>query len=247
LAGFVSNENYAPQDTWAFDLSTLTWTKMKAEGPPNRYGHSMVYDRESDRMIVFGGWSFAENVGVNDTWVYDYNTDAWSEILSAVKPPGRNFQAMAYDSKADRVIMWGGDTGGVNDTSVWAFDFNTQRWEERKPSAGPTNRWLHEMAYDSEADRTILYGGYTGSGAQAPNYNLNSSETWAYDYNLNTWTLLSPNGNPGALSEFGLAYLESVDGLLLFGGILNDGSISDKTWLFDFSANTWNELTPGTP
>ena len=243
-AGFISNENYAPQDTWSFDMEALTWTKMKTQGPPDRYGHSMVYDSESDRIILFGGWSFAENVGTNDTWAYDYNSDTWTVIPSAVKPPGRNFQSMAYDSKADRVIMWGGDTGALNDTSVWIFDYNSQTWQERKPTGGPTSRWLHQMSYDSEADRSILYGGYTGSGALAPNYNLNSSETWAYDYNLNTWMLLNPGANPGAISEFGLAYLESVDRLLQFGGILNDGNISDKTWLFDFNLNTWTGLTP---
>ena len=91
---------------------------------------------------------------------------------SAVKPPGRNFQAMAYDSKADRVILWGGDTGGVSDNSVWAFDYNSQTWEERKTGAGPSNRWLHQMSYDPVTDRTILYGGYTGSGALAPNYDF---------------------------------------------------------------------------
>ena len=63
-AGFVSNENYSPQDTWSFDMSTVSWTKMKTEGPPDRYGHSMVYDSESDRIILFGGWSFAENAGI---------------------------------------------------------------------------------------------------------------------------------------------------------------------------------------
>jgi hypothetical protein len=245
-AGFVSNENFSPQETWSFDMRTVTWAKMKNQGPPNRYGHSMVYDSESDRIIVFGGWSFAENVGTNDTWAYDYNTDTWTEIESAVKPPGRNFQAMAYDSKADRVIMWGGDTGGVNDTSVWVFDYNSQTWQEKKTSGGPAMRWLHEMAYDSEADRTILFGGYTGSGALAPNYSLNSAETWAYDFNSNTWTLLNPAANPGAISEFGMAYLESADRLLQFGGIMNDGNISDKTWLYDFNLNAWTGVTPET-
>ena len=242
-AGFMSNEIYAPQDTWAYDMKTNTWSKMKTEGPPNRYGHSLVYDSESDRMILFGGWNFVENVGTNDTWAYDYNTDTWSEVMSAVKPPGRNFQSMVYDSKADRVIMWGGDTGGVNDTSVWIFNYNTQAWEERKTTAGPTSRWLHGMSYDANADRTILFGGYTGSGESAPDFSLNSAETWAYDYNLNTWTLLNPNGNPGPIFEFGQAYLESAERLLLFGGVLDYENTSDKTWLYDFNANTWAEMT----
>jgi hypothetical protein len=243
-AGFMSNENFAPQDTWSYDMSANTWTKMQTEGPSNRYGHSMVYDSESDRIIVFGGWNFGDNVGTNDTWAYDYNNDAWSEVMTAVKPPGRNFPAMVYDSKADRVIMWGGDTGNVQDTSVWVFNYNTSSWEERKTTSGPTSRWLHEMSYDAKADRTILYGGYTGSSEQAPDFKLNSSETWVYDYNLNTWTMQSPSVNPGAIFEFSQTYLQAANQLLLFGGVVDYENTSDKSWLYDSNANTWTEATP---
>ena len=75
---------------------------------------------------------------------------------------------------------------------------------------------------------------------------LNSSETWAYDYNTNTWTQLNPGVNPGPISEFGQAYLQAAKGLLLFGGIMNDSNLSDKTWLYDFKLNTWTEVTSET-
>jgi len=152
-----------------------------------------------------------------------------------------NFQGMVYDSKADRVIMWG---GGIN-TSVWIYDYNTDNWEERKPSGGPSSRYLHNMSYDSKAERTILYGGYTGSvDSLAELDTLTSAETWAYDYNLNTWTLLTPAANPGPLSEFGLVYLPSTDRLLQFGGQVNTNTFSNKTWLYDYTTNNWTEVTP---
>jgi hypothetical protein len=239
-SGAISVDNLAPLETWSFDMNTKTWTQMKASGPANRFGHKLVYDSKADRVILWGGWNMKDNLGVNDTWAYDYNTDTWTEMKPAVKPPGVNFQGMVYDSKADRVIMWG---GGFN-TSVWVYDYNTDTWEERKPAGGPSSRWLHEMSYDSKADRTILYGGYTGDPIKDFDLNDYSSETWTYDYNLNTWTLLNPAGNPGPLSEFGQVYLPSTDRVLLFGGGLVTGPRSGKTWLYDYNANTWTEVTP---
>jgi hypothetical protein len=240
FAGYTSVDNYAPLDTWSFDMNTKTWTQMKAPGPAYHFGHKLVYDSKADRMILWGGWNMKDNVGTNDTWAYDYNSDTWTEMKPAVKPPGVNFQGMVYDSKADRVIMW----GGGDNTSVWVYDYNTDTWEERKPSGGPSSRFLHNMSYDSKADRTILFGGYTGDPNKDFDFSFNSSETWAYDYNLNTWTQLKPAANPGLLSEFGLVYLPSNDRLLLFGGLITKGSYSDKVWLYDFNANTWTEVTP---
>jgi hypothetical protein len=240
FAGFISADNYAPLDTWSFDMNTKTWMQMKAPGPAYHFGHKLVYDSKADRMILWGGWNMKDNVGVNDTWAYDYNNDTWTEMKPAVKPPGVNFQGMVYDSKADRVIMWG---GGFN-TSVWVYDYNTDNWEERKPSGGPSSRWGHFMSYDSKADRTILYGGYTGDPNANFDFSFNSLETWSYDYNLNTWTLLKPEKNPGLLTFFGQDYLSSTDRLLVFGGLKGYKIITDQTWLYDYNANTWTEVTP---
>ena len=247
-SGAISAANYAPRDTWAFDMNTKTWTQMKSQGPPYHFGHSMVYDSESDRMILFGGYNIDDNVVINDTWAYDYNTDTWTEMKPAISPPGRNFQSMVYDSKADRVIMWGGE--GMKDAdfdkSLWAYDYNTDTWEERKPTGGPSFRWFHNMAYDSKADRTILYGGYTGSTESDFDFSkYNSTETWAYDYTLNTWRLLNPAVNPGQVVEVGQVYLPSIDRVLLFGGRLDiNRKFSNKTWLYDYTTNTWTEVTP---
>ena len=245
FGGFISATNYAPRETWAFDMNTHTWTEMKSQGPTYHFGHSMVYDSQADRMIVFGGDNVGENVTTNDTWAYDYNTDTWTEMKPAASPPGRNFQSMAYDSMADRIIMWGGwgTTNDDNDTRVWVFDYHTDSWEARLPSGGPTSRAFHNLAYDPAADRTILYGGYSGGMSDAWDFSTNnSSETWVYDYNLNTWTLLNPAANPGRLTSFGLVYLPSIDRSLLFGGRFDFGRFNDKTWLYDDTADTWTEV-----
>ena len=243
----LTPDNFEMNDTWSFDMNNNSWTQMKPGGPVNHVGCSLVYDSKADRMILFGGFNFKDNLATNDAWAYDYNTDTWTEMKPAASPPGRNWQAMAYDPKADRVIMWGGwgTTNADNDTSLWVYDYNTDTWEERKPSGGPSSRAFHSLSYDPKADRTILYGGYTGGiPTESMDYTINSSETWAYDYNLNTWTLLNPTENPGPLMRVGQVYLSSTDRLLLFGGRSDVDICSDKTWLYDYNANTWTEVTP---
>jgi hypothetical protein len=44
------------------------------------------------------------------------------------------------------------------------------------PSISPPGRYLHQMAYDSDNDRTILFGG------QFTNTGLIMNDTWIYNY-----------------------------------------------------------------
>jgi N-acetylneuraminic acid mutarotase len=90
-------------DTWAYDYNTNTWKEM-AKGPPKHLGARLAYDSESGRIILFGGSDIATWRYINDTWSYDFNTDTWTEMKPATSPPGRNYQAMIYDAKSDRVL-----------------------------------------------------------------------------------------------------------------------------------------------
>ena len=154
-------------------------------------------------------------------------------------PPGRYYQAMTYDSKADRVLVWGGldeQEEKPIDKSMWAYDFNSNNWTEMKPGkkAYPAGRDYSKIVYNAKADRTILYGGNRGG-----------SETWAFDYNTNTWTKLDPATNPGNLSDHSLVYVTPTDQIILFGGFLDsaDDKPIGETWNYDFNTNTWTNIT----
>jgi hypothetical protein len=68
-------------------------------------------------------------------------------------------------------------------------------------------------------------------------------ETWAYDFNQNTWTQLNPAENPGELTSVGQVYLPSTNRTMLFGGRFDFGKFNDKTWLYDSKTNTWTKVT----
>jgi len=163
----------------------------------------------------------------------------------STSPPARDNPVMAYDTRADRVILWGGDNGWgesstvKKDESVWSYDYNTNTWEEIKPGKGlwPDGRELAAMAYDAKSDRMIMSGGYWAIG---------TDETWAYDYNANTWTKLEPNTAAGKLSGSVMVYVPTMDRTILFGGQVgaSASNYTDKTWSYDFNANTWTAVTP---
>ena len=231
-------------DTWSYDYNTNTWKEMKYEGPKRHHGCSLAYDSESDRIILFGGYNASDSSFFQDTWAYDYNTDSWTEMKPAVSPPGRNFHVMTYDAKADRVLLWGGDIIKLanpkvpKNVSVWAYDYNTNTWQAmtsaERPQDGPFS--VMNSTKDTTGDQSILYGGY----------DTGTSDMWTYDNNKSAWTMLKSTVNPGILSRQAMVYIPSIDRLFLFGGQVGEvfGNNIDKTWLYDYTANTWTEVTP---
>jgi N-acetylneuraminic acid mutarotase len=101
------------------------------------------------------------------------------------------------------------------------------------PALGPSARGYVSMAYDSESDQIILFGGQTGSGGQY------SSETWAYDVATNKWTEMKPPAGPSKRAAADLAYDAESDRMIMFDGVNAD------TWAYDFNTNTWQEMTLG--
>jgi len=196
----------------------------------------MVYDAESDRIILFGGAD--ENFeGERTTWAYDFNTDTWTE--QAPGPPARHGLRMAYDTESDRVILFGGRSAQqganlFNDT--WAYDFNTDSWTDMKPSSSPSRRTHHYMTYDAESDRVIVW---SGSGTHCV-------IVWAYDFNTNTWTDDETIKGPPYGAMGWLAYDSESDRSILFGGGWGDGSkyATDATLAYDYNTNKWTEMKP---
>jgi hypothetical protein len=222
-------------ETWAYDVASNTWTEMKPDtGPPEKGAVDLVYDVESDRVILFGG-----NFGDADTWAYDYNANTWTEMSAG---PGDHLgYRMAFDSGSDRCILFGGmsypSLSLFNDT--WAYDFNSDTWTEMKPNTSPSARNFHAMAYDTQADRVILFG---GSEWDKNMRDKPLNDTWAYDFDTNTWQELDHGDGeyPPARFYHTLVYNPEAERTILFGGIF--GGV--ETWSYDYSTSTWTKLEP---
>ena len=216
-------------DTWTYDYNADTWVEMyPTVKPPTRTGAAMVYDSESDKIILFGGFT-EERTDLGDTWTYDYNSNNWTEMDPLVSPTPRYYPGMAYDCESDRVIMFSGmyQSSVLGDT--WAYDYDSNIWEHLTPASNPPSRTLASLTYDKSADKIILYG---GSGASKTDV---YSDTWAYDYNTNTWTELVHNTHPAGSYYIDLTHDTESNCSILFGGTTGDGVRSDETWTYFYT------------
>jgi hypothetical protein len=159
-------------ETWAYDFNANNWTQMIPSPQPSaRFDSQMTYDSESDRVIMAGGYGFGGDK--DDIWAYDYNTDTWELMNPGVEPS--IIGAFAYDSASDNVIsFWGESTPGQE---TWTYDYNTDTWMQRLPIASPPVRERPMLAYDSESDITILFGGKGENG-----FTTAMGDTWVYRY-----------------------------------------------------------------
>lgn len=231
-------------DTWAYSYDADTWTNKSPTVAPNiRCGHMMAYNSEVDRVILFSGFiRIDDDIGhvcYNDTWEYDYNTNTWTNLEPENMPTPRLCGVMAYDEQSDRVILFGGILEGTSVAAdTWAYDYNANTWEQMNPASHPSARFAPAMAYNSEADRMILYGGVTPTVMK---------DTWAYHYDEDTWTNLNPNEHPTE-APWQMAYDAEDDLCVIFGGSYDfaETSLSSKTWVYDYTSNSWNSSTLST-
>ena len=230
-------------DTWAYDPAAGAWQEMNPEAqPPRLWSSRMAYDAESDRVIFFGGGTGAAT-SFDDTWAYDHNTDTWTEMQPAVRPPARAFHGMDYDPENDRILLWGGHTlPGVSDLRVWAYDYNSNTWTTQEaPLNAPEQRNGLGLFYHPPSGRLIVHGGLIEETGD-----LVEGTTWAYNVGANAWEALAPAQSPGKRAHFPLAYAPSVGKAILFGGELvnkNADEISDEVWIFDPKADEWESIT----
>ncbi len=161
--------------------------------------------------------------------------------LLGTHAPGRDSPVWVYDSRADRFILFGGASSGLqvlNDT--WAYDYTNNTWTNLTHVVAPSPRAAAVMVYDAKADRTILFGGEDAS--------LNPlGDTWIFDYLNETWTNVTKPYAPSARGGAMMAYDPTVDKTLLVGGFPFYSQTVD-TWAFDYTTETWTYLIPtGSP
>lgn len=124
----------------SFTLSTPL--QVYAVCPQGRIVQAMAYDSTNDVIIFYGGttdtnsayWTF-------ETWVYDYNNNAWTNMNPSIKPV-RYAHQMAYDEESDLVILFGGINNSQNDVpynEIFTYDYNSNNWTLMTSEPCPTS------------------------------------------------------------------------------------------------------------
>jgi hypothetical protein len=167
FGGMARPGNIVNGETWEWDGGT--WVLRSTSGPSPRLGHAMAYDIARGVTVLFGGGDWGSESMSGETWEWDGS--AWTQRSPARSPSARGLHAMAYDSRRQVTVLFGG-AGYDGETSIYfgeTWQWDGQEWI-RRAVGGPWPRVLAAMAYDSDRDRLVLYGG-SGSYAQG--------DTWA--------------------------------------------------------------------
>ncbi len=213
--------------------TTYQWTAATpAVTPGPRDRHGMVFDRTSDRVLLFGGFDGFDVQAT--TWAWDGST--WTDVTPVLSPPARQDPAMTYDDARGEVVMFGGLGVGGPLADTWRWD--GVAWSEVMPATSPLARYSPTLAYDAARGEAILYGGSSGAFATAA-----YAETWAW--NGTTWTLrASAAESPPPRDQHALVYDPDRRDVVTYGGVDSAGIPRDDTWAWD--GVTWRDRSPAT-
>ncbi len=226
-------------DEYELDLSTFAWTTSPMSGviPDPRSNHLCVWDRNSSKLMVWGGAASDDSIRA-----MDIGTREWSSLPWFIGPPQHWGPAVGvFDWTWDRVVVLAGQRGAE------AFMFN---------KAAPTNYWYltgpgsysmgGSFVVDRAHGRAIAYGGTDWNG----NYVINSF--WQYAFTSpQGWNGINTGGIPPPSRTSHVAVWDDKhDRMLVIGGRDENGSNTNTVFALQDSADfmNWQQLAPtGTP
>jgi N-acetylneuraminic acid mutarotase len=128
-------------DLWAYSARGNAWTQIHASnaGPGGRSRPAawMV----GNQLYLFGGIN-AYFATMNDLWVYDLDSNTWSELIpdgAAGSPPSRHEAMSGARVQGDKLVIYGGETlgefGFETLVDTWEYSLADNTWENVTPAA----------------------------------------------------------------------------------------------------------------
>lgn len=261
FGGFAAGD--ALDDLWMW--SGAGWFEQTSAGPSARFRSSGTYDRNRDRLWLFGGLD--PNNGCSpgdpmpnhcgDLWSWDPG-NGWLNNVTAGPPEPRSAPAIAYDSARDRLLLFGGTgctlSSCTNATcaDTWEFD-PAGAWTLMSSPTNPPALSRHAMVYDENRERIVLFGGVLDEDPNIAPCATDGvqNETWEWGIHgaavcgsaaTPCWRAMTVNGAvPPARASHSLVYDRGRMRVVLFGGQAND--VSERfgdTW--EWNGTSWREL-----
>ena len=171
--------------TWAYKLSTNTWTNMGPPAAPSaRSQHLMAFDSDNGVVVLHGGVSQGGVIN-NDTWYYHYPSNTWTQVVPSNPPTPRYLAQVAYDPVRKQTVIFGGQGSTGARADIWGLKLTPSNGlptvSVTSPSAGSsftvsTNVAIAANAADSNGSITkvefFIDGAKIGEALNSP-YTLN--------------------------------------------------------------------------
>lgn len=213
LFGGLDRNDVVLNDTWLFDKHG--WKQLQpAHSPPARFRHTLSYDASRGIIVLFGGVSFNGGfLGASFGDVWEWNGTDWRQIsVEGEAPAARFWHGMAFDSTRGVHVLFGGYLSQNQEYSdTWEYNGNTRHWTRRETDSPGARRGM-SLVFDAGRNQTLLFGGYTSSGANLSDHYLN--DTWTWDGLAGIWIRQGPRITPQGRALYSFAY-DSVRSVVL--------------------------------
>lgn len=165
-----------------------------------------------------------------DVWKWD--GVAWTQVLGTGLP-NRWGHRMAYDSRRNRLVTFGGRSPTTTTTANDTWEFDGATWTRVFPTVNASARAFYSMTYDERRGRTVIFGAQTPPATGA---------CWEYDGV--TWAASTATGTPVSRDTPVLVYDKARRVTVLFGGYnaSSPGTMYGDTWEYD--GNSWTQRFP---
>lgn len=192
-----------------------------------------AFDTKRNVAVAFGGADLllATPSYYADTWEFD--GAAWAPRTSQRSPSKRSSNGLAYDSRRDVTVLFGGYDGAWKD-DLW--EWNGAEWTLRcdEPPCSteprPPARALSALVFDEARGVTVLFGGSADDHVY--------EDTWLWDGE--GWTELQPAHVPPGRDAAATAYDPVSKRVLLFGGAAPPSRDLNDLWAWNGS--DWSSI-----
>ncbi len=223
-----------------------TWGAIAVLGtPPSpRYFTTYGWDAVNRRLILQCGYS--GTTPQRDMWYLSAaGGPTWSQLPpDANAGTGRVVGGAVLDIAREELLFYGGTgVAGLTSPAVSVLDVSAApAWA---PSAGPEpvgpdGRWGGLMAWDHINDRVIAWGG--------KDHTSYFGDVWVLDQSSLTgeWTRLPVSGPQPAPRTYCAYAVDTVNNrLIIHGGGISTGSLTNELWTLDLAAGTWTQWPTG--
>jgi hypothetical protein len=234
---------------WTLDLSSSPphWEHPATVGadPPALIDHAAVYDPVRDRLVVVGGRDAITIVDDNRVWALPLSGPlVWSQLVpGGAAFPARNQHSAIYDPAGDRIVVFGGYSGGGAGTfnDVWSLSLSGGSAWSTLTVAGtpPPPSADHAAVLDAPGNRMIVYGGHL------PNWTSGEYNTvWSLSLDPTpTWTTVAATTPPiwGRCGH--TASYDPARGRAIVYGGYSAGSYSNELWSLSLTGSPgWSRI-----
>lgn len=220
--------NASPNDTWEFDGTD--WAQIPtAHAPSPREDMVFVHDTGRATTVLFGGLDPTAGTLANDTWEYDGSD--WRQAAPPMPPTARYRCAADYDSRRQRIVVYGGYDG--QQVLTQTLEYGGEDWTVVGVGPGSPDATEAFAGFDPARSRFVTFGG-VGT--------VFSAETWEFTGAATAQFGTFGNGCPTSTGVPGLGHLGQPQLGQSFD-VVFDGLPPTTGFLLlaeGFSALTWN-------